>query len=258
MIGPLLRYLRTLAGLSHYDLARLSNASVPQTHVAEADRSSDPALILALLYTLGIDPDPNVVDTVRGLADRDDPRSLGWMPATLDLSTIHGPLRDVATIEHTLHEPLANDSARPPGLIIVTDPLWRWNRQRWAHQVAHELAEVHGPAYQTLVGRRASYLFDPSVIRLTSWHPRASTLSLVGPAQTPMTVIGPRARPPSRVAGWPVLVCPPRPSHLEQMRPLGQVWAPSGLAALVLPASEHRHHYRGTECVRTSLLLGTT
>src|SRR5699024_5790450 len=97
VIGPLIRYLRILAGLSHYDLARMSNATVSQTHVAEADRSNDPELILALLYTLGIDPDPAVIDTVCALADRADPRYLGWMPATLGLAAVHGPLRDIDT-----------------------------------------------------------------------------------------------------------------------------------------------------------------
>ena len=111
MIGPLIRYLRILAGLSHYDLARMSNATVSQTHVAEADRSNDPELILALLYTLGIDPDPAVIDTVCALADRDDPRYLGWMPATLDLATVHGPLRDIETVEHTLGEPIISENA---------------------------------------------------------------------------------------------------------------------------------------------------
>lgn len=192
MIGPLIRYLRILAGLSHYDLARMSNATVSQTHVAEADRSNDPELILALLYTLGIDPDPAVIDTVCALADRDDPRYLGWMPATLDLATVHGPLRDIETVEHTLGEPIISENARPPGLIIVTDPLWWWNHQRWAHEMAHHLAQTHGPAYQAIVGRRVSYLFDPSLIRLISWHPRSASLTLVGPAAH----TDDRARPP--------------------------------------------------------------
>ena len=257
MIGPLIRYLRILAGLSHYDLARMSNATVSQTHVAEADRSNDPELILALLYALGIDPDPAVIDTVCALADRDDPRYLGWMPATLDLATVHGPLRDIETVEHTLGEPIISENARPPGLIIVTDPLWWWNRQRWAHEMAHHLAQTHGPAYQAIVGRRVSYLFDPSLIRLISWHPRSASLTFVGPAHTPMTVLGPHSRRPCRAVGWPVHVRPPRPAHLEQMRPVGGVWVPPDLADLVLPGSDRHHRYRSTECVRTSLLLGT-